>query len=246
MNIVFVYANLLFAAFPLDRFPRKIASVPSSIDILINCAHSPRLYHRFLAKKQIIVRSLGNWKRPIQLPAVGDGWTELSERILATSDARDMPDEDRNMASRRLGRRFNGVCTAEGPVHCECLLALSLLGDSREGIPAARYLGVSKLSCLCCWMFLEGLRTSGIAFHTKGSHGKAYFPWKFPAKELIDAGLPEEERSRLVSRFFENMSRIYPKRLLELEKARKLSDSLAESGSDVGRDFEFSMDIFNI
>lgn len=70
-------------------------------------------------------------------------------------------------------------------LYTECLLALQLLHDNYKGVPSIQYFGVLILSCLACWFFLKSLRHSGGQFSTKGSHGKAYFPWKFPSKELI-------------------------------------------------------------
>lgn len=47
---------------------------------------------------------------------------------------------------------------------------------------------MSKLLCFACWESLACLRElTGVYFTTRGTHGKTYFPWKYPDVELSDS-----------------------------------------------------------
>ncbi|KKZ67244.1 hypothetical protein EMCG_07049 [[Emmonsia] crescens] len=231
--------------FPLERFLRKISSIPNAFDILLKCAHSPRLYRLFFAEQEIKVKILRNQPQQIRLPT-SDQWAETSKQILSNSAAglSLYNDKEENPPGYLLRRRLSGVEIICGPVHCECLLALHLVSENRTGIIAVQYLGVSKLSCLACWEFLKVLRGNGIMFYTKGSHAKAYFPWKFPEQEINRAGLPEETQTRLTTSFFTNMSEIYVQRLREQERIRKLSDSSTGSAGETEHVWKYTMDRF--
>lgn len=188
---------------------------------------------------------LPNQSQQISLPA-SDQWAETSKQILANSAAGLSlhDDKEENPPGYLLRRRFSGMEIVHGPVHCECLLALHLLGKNRTGILSVQYLGVSKLSCLACWEFLKALRDNGIMFYNKGSHGKTYFPWKFPDQELNRAGLPEESQTRITTSFFTNMFEIYVQRLREQKRIRKLSDSSTGSTSEMEHAWKYTMDRF--
>jgi hypothetical protein len=164
--------------------------------------------------------------------------------ILANSEARHLLEDPNNMPGLMVSKRF--FKPIKGAIHCECLLALHLLRQSRDGIHSVRHLGVSKLSCLACWQFLKSLCDNGIFFSTTGSHGKAYFPWKFPNKELEQTALSKNQTTGITASFSANLSEIYVHRLLEQEKARTLSDSSAGSASETGRVLRVSMEDFEL
>ena len=68
-------------------------------------------------------------------------------------------------------------------IHCEVALSL-YLREHWKGPQKNKYLGCSKLSCMACYCFLQGIReTTGINFMTKGCHQKWYFPWGFPQEQ---------------------------------------------------------------
>lgn len=154
-----------------------MSSIPNAINILVKCAHSPRVYRHFLDQQKLKVLTLSNQSQQIGLPA-SDQWAEKSKQILANSapDCSLHDDKEENQPGHLLRRRFGKVDVVRGPVHCECLLALYLLSQNSSGISSVRYIGVSKLSCLACFGFLRALRENGITFYTKGCHAKAYFP----------------------------------------------------------------------
>ena len=69
------------------------------------------------------------------------------------------------------------------PAHCECML-IEYLCASQEGpwrdTPPFSYLGVSKLSCNACRIWIKSFNKQGAPsreFYTCGSHGKWYWPW---------------------------------------------------------------------
>ena len=75
----------------------------------------------------------------------------------------------------------------ECPIHCECGLIQYLQTkhcDSWDNVAAFSYIGVSKLSCSACRVWIEAFNElGGPKFYTRGSHGKWYFPWGMPMPE---------------------------------------------------------------
>lgn len=74
--------------------------------------------------------------------------------------------------------------TVGAPVHCELAAAFHFLSRNQKGPPPLPFVGVSKLSCIACWGFFRCLQDSGVRLFTRGTHGKAYFPCKYPGTEL--------------------------------------------------------------
>lgn len=55
------------------------------------------------------------------------------------------------------------------------------ISDEWRLVPPFSYVGVSKLSCSACNIWIEGYNKKyGPMFYTRGSHGKWYFPWAIP------------------------------------------------------------------
>ena len=53
--------------------------------------------------------------------------------------------------------------------------------DGWESIPVFSYLGVSKLSCSACKVWIDIYNLWGeVKYYTRGSHGKWYWPWGLP------------------------------------------------------------------
>lgn len=237
-----------FKDFPLERFLKKISSISNATDTLLKLAYSPRLYRRYLAKTEICVRSLGNSPREIRLPE-SKQWHCISRRVLANQGADslldEIPEEDENSPGFHLQKRFKGKQSVKGPVHCECLLALCLVGDSRMGIPALPYIGVSKLTCLACWEFFGGLRNAGHMFYTKGSHAKAYFPWKFPDVEMDNTQLLQAEKVQILQFLCSRLAVTYTQRFQARERLRRFSDSSADPITGVTHDYETDLDGFD-
>lgn len=55
-----------------------------------------------------------------------------------------------------------------GNIHYEAALEVHLITENNRNrsFPASAYIGVSKLSCLSCFLFLKSLQSAGHTFHT--------------------------------------------------------------------------------
>ncbi|ODH48502.1 hypothetical protein GX48_05369 [Paracoccidioides brasiliensis] len=224
--------------FPLERFLKKAVSLSRAVDTLLKYAKSPRLYRRYLDRTKIHVQQLSNAPRPISLLTTGD-WNDVCKEALlhhAATSLLELITEDCNRPGAVIRSRFENQDTIQAPVHCECAVALHLLA-SGQAIP---YIGVSKLSCLACALFLKSLSRTGHQFCTKGSHAKAYFPWKYPDIEIAGSRISEGHRAEILESFYESLSEIYVSRLQAREKLRKLSNSSAEIASGGSRKYKFS------
>ncbi|ODH53245.1 hypothetical protein GX48_00441 [Paracoccidioides brasiliensis] len=225
--------------FPLERFLKKVVSLSHAVDTLLKYARSPRLYRRYLNRMKIHVQQLSNAPRPISLPT-GD-WNDICKEVLlhrAATSLLKLITDDCDQPGAVIRSRFENQDTVQAPVHCECAVALHLLASGR----AIPYIGVSKLSCLACALFLKSLSRTGHQFCTKGSHAKVYFPWKYPDIEIAGSRISEGHRAEILESFYESLSEIYVSRLQAREKLRKLSNSSAENGSSDTRMFEFSFE----
>lgn len=92
----------------------------------------------------------------------------------------------------------------ECPVHCECSLIEYLEtkdGSSWDKVPPYNYIGVSKLSCCACHLWIEAFNElDGRTFFTKGSHGKWYWPWGMPEMgERIEELMVEKVTSQYLA-----------------------------------------------
>ncbi|EER45360.1 predicted protein [Histoplasma capsulatum H143] len=162
----------------------------------------------------------------------------------ATSLLSDISKDVEKIPGFQLQTSFPGN-TVQGKIHCECKLALHLVETSCSGLSALPYIGVSKLSCLACWEFLSSLRKIDHIFYVKGSHSKAYFPWKFPEVEMGNARLRQEERDQILNYLYSSLADTYKRRLEAEEWLRKMSDSTV--GSDDGIPYkDLSFDEFDM
>ncbi|PGH28557.1 hypothetical protein GX50_08709 [[Emmonsia] crescens] len=232
------------SGFPLERFLKKMASTSNSTDTLLKYAYSPRLYRRYLNKTEICILPLTNTPRKIPLPD-SHHWHQISRTILANNGEASLPDDlsEAESPGSTLRKLFEGKQSITGLVHCECLIALHLVRGNQLGAQSIPYIGVSKLSCLACWEFLKSLRSVGYVFYTRGSHAKAYFPWKYPDLEIEQAGLPSEKKSNIFNSLLSSLSGVYTERLQIRERNRRISDSSTEGVSGMTHE-PVSIDIF--
>jgi len=79
------------------------------------------------------------------------------------------------------------------PVHCECGLILYLQTkrhDEWDHVPPFGYIGVSKLSCSACRIWIEAFNERSMQkFYTRGSQERWYWPWGIPIAEGPLVGL---------------------------------------------------------
>ncbi|EGC42518.1 hypothetical protein HCEG_09300 [Histoplasma capsulatum var. duboisii H88] len=234
--------------FPLEEFLKKLSSISNNTDTLLKYAYSPRLYQKYIINTNIEVARLGNGQREIQLPS-HDQWPFIAEKILvaqgATSLLSDISKDIQKIPGFRLQTSFPGNIV-QGKIHCECKLVLHLIETSCLGLLALPYIGVSKLSCLACWEFLSSLCKIDHIFYVKGSHSKAYFPWKFPDVEMDNARIRQEERDQVLNSFYSSLAGTYKRRLEAEERLRKMSDSTVGSDEGINSDEDSSLDEFDM
>lgn len=66
-------------------------------------------------------------------------------------------------------------------VHCECALIADFNLDVHPDLEPFRYIGVSKLSCAACNLWINAFNmTHHAQYHTRGTHGKWYPKWAMP------------------------------------------------------------------
>ena len=129
--------------------------------------------------------------------------------------------------------------TVTNLVHCECKLVLHFLKQSPNQPRPYSYIGVSKLSCRGCNVFLSALnKVFGSKFYTKGCHHKWYYPWRFPPLTEKRKEVAEEMYQQLCMKF----SRTYGG--FRTERREILSYSEAGSGDDQELDDSESVDAF--
>jgi len=143
------------------------------------------------------------------------------------------------------------------PTHCECTLIQYIAtkhGDSWDNVPAFNYIGVSKLSCGACRVWLEAFNSVGRKkFYTSGSHGKWYWPWAMPkAEESLGEAIAGESSGEVVPRgslgeiMAGNISRLYIQRLKATGRYRSGSDSTDASYSAGKHEFsDAEMELFD-
>jgi hypothetical protein len=88
---------------------------------------------------------------------------------------------------------FRDLATSQGNtfkarVHCECALIGYLRSLPPSQPPPLDYLGMSKLSCRACAIYIKAWNTTKAGdrhahFHTRGTHQKWHYPWGFPASD---------------------------------------------------------------
>jgi len=87
--------------------------------------------------------------------------------------------------------------------------------DNWQEVPPFGYIGVSKLSCASCQLWIQGNNTlPGRSFYTRGTHGKWYWPW----------AMPEMNKDRLSVHMVEKISLAYLKHCRAKFHLRNLSD----------------------
>ncbi|RPA93210.1 hypothetical protein L873DRAFT_1816292 [Choiromyces venosus 120613-1] len=164
--------------FQLRRALEKLTSLPCHIETLFRFAHSPRL--RPALQYRLFTSAVPGMTHTVKLPASPEEWKSFLE--VACHKRYDFQKTHAVELAERFGSS-KWVC----PVHCECGLIQYLRtrqGNEWDHIPPFSYIGVSKLSCSACRIWIEALNEqSGRKFYTRGSHGKWYWPWGIPGAD---------------------------------------------------------------
>ncbi|RPA91671.1 hypothetical protein L873DRAFT_1794729 [Choiromyces venosus 120613-1] len=164
--------------FQLQRALEKLISLPHHIESLFGFAHSPRL--RSALQYHMTICAVLGQAQIVKLPTSREKWKSFLE------DACDEHNRWQGKDAVKLFQKF-GLWERECPVHCECGLIQYLQTkhcDSWDNVPAFSYIGVSKLSCSACRVWIEAFNElGGPKFYSRGSHGKWYWPWGMPMAE---------------------------------------------------------------
>lgn len=87
-------------------------------------------------------------------------------------------------------------------LHCESAITINLLLQQKHCSPSIAYIGCSKLTYLCCWYMVAAIRVGlGLDLRMQGTHGKVYWPWRYPTQEIMAAKL---EAAHQVEQIFSN------------------------------------------
>jgi len=116
----------------------------------------------------------------VLLPESESQWLSIIKGVCGTRTSKR---QWQNNSAKDLLKRFPPP-GRECQVHCECLL-IEHLGMKDGGpwgnVPPFNYIGVSKLSCCACYLWIEAFNDlGGRTFFTKGSHEKWCWPWGMP------------------------------------------------------------------
>ena len=156
--------------FPLHRYVKKLSSLPNAIQNLLAFASSPRLRSLFLENKTMQIRYVSGGQH-LKYPKPTK-WGEVARVALET--------HNENPRSIDHGASHRNKNSVYAPIHCEVAVALHFLSQNLGGPPPLPFIGVFKLSCFGCWSLFKALQRVGANIATRGTHGKAYFPWKYP------------------------------------------------------------------
>ena len=156
----------------------KLTSLPQHIESLFEIAYSPRLQPVFLYCISVI--GVPRWLRTVQLPSSQEAWSLFLQTACQQSY------NWQEAEAEALLERF-GAQKYKCAVHCECKL-IQYLGarhkNQWDNVPPFSYIGVSRLSCGACRIWIESFNElGGRRFYTSGSHGKWYWPWGMPMME---------------------------------------------------------------
>lgn len=138
-------------SFPLERYLEKIIAIKNHIDCLAKYAHSPRLRHHFF-HKEFMVETFGQPARNVVMSKPSDWGSIISYALQFEQDA-SSPELDDMYAALRSNRKYRG--TIRTPVHCECAVIVHFHNRHESKVLPVEYIGVSKLSCKGCALFLK-------------------------------------------------------------------------------------------
>lgn len=170
------------SAFPLRRALEKLTSHHRHFMQLVCSASSPRLNHIFtLGGTVAAVPDCFDDITRFRLPDGQSAWREVLAEICVDNAELLADDAVMNRVSETLDSTLSGADQTPC-VHCECALAAHY--ERHRGAtatPPFSYIGVSKLSCMPCHLWLRALATStGRHYYTRGTHGKWYRGWRTP------------------------------------------------------------------
>lgn len=226
------WTNDMKADFALRRALEKVTSHHRYFTELVGFAHSPRL-HRFFSLHPTIA-SVPDYFDSVPrytLPATQAAWLVILQDIC--SDAPELTEKPALLrkVSTTLHNEISG--NDQDPcVHSECALVAHYELHRGHGIPPPfSYIGVSKLCCMPCHLWLQALsERTGRNYYTRGSHGKWYRGWRAPNLGSADGGVWDTGHTELLRKA---MADVLVARLKAAHGIRSGSDSTDASGNTV-------------
>lgn len=219
------WVHSMQSTFPLRRALEKVTSHHRYFTELVGFANSPRL-HRFftLTSTVAVVPDSFDAIQRYRLPDGHDTWHSILSEIC-------------NDSTLSLSKVASSLHTALGGVdqdpyvHSECALVAYYETHRATGVPPPfSYIGVSKLSCMPCHLWIKVLsQRTGRSYYTRGAHGKWYRGWRAPNLGPVRAAWDAGETDVLQ----DMMKEVLRERLREHKGDRSGSDSTDASGDTV-------------
>ncbi|KAF8415593.1 hypothetical protein EV426DRAFT_722095 [Tirmania nivea] len=219
--------------FPLMHYLEKVLSIYGYFVTLMNWAHSPRLRMRLSMKTRIQV--LAESSKAPNLPTNEAAWEAVLNDLLESANV-DPTDQSFVAESAKhawLRYRPKRPKPKRYPVHCEVAL-VQYYHQNSSIVPPFNYIGVSKLSCLCCHLFLcEFAKETKKNFKTRGTHSKIYYPWGFPELGTPDGALEGRIQEQLATEIAIHAARqLMKKGKVRSRAASDSSGASVESGQN--------------
>lgn len=180
--------------YPLRRHIEKLTSHHRYFRALLAFTHSPRLRLAFTLAESVKTVSLPTLTPTgvIALPTSATSWTKVLHDLCAEHQFQ--VQEERAKPIIDYLESHHHHASVPHQVHSECALVAQYDLERTSSVgyaPPFAYIGVSKLSCKPCHLWLSAYNACPGAprFYTRGSHGKWYFPWSPPTIAGWNPGL---------------------------------------------------------
>lgn len=177
--------KLMPPPYPLRRQIEKLTSHHRYFQALIAFAHSPRLRLAFTLAESVETVSLQTVTPTgeIAVPTSATSWAKALHDLCDVHQFQVL--EERAKPIIDYLESHHHQASVPHQVHSECALVAHYDLERTASVgyaPPFSYIGVSKLSCKPChlWLSAYNTRPGAPRFYTRGSHGKWYFPWSPP------------------------------------------------------------------
>lgn len=212
----------------LKRAIEKLCTIHFQVGTLIRFAFSRRM--RFMLCERDLVITAVNLdaltnKRP--MPSTETEWCKVLQGVFDRQEL--LFDGTPEVARANEKEIFRKALAQGSPImHCECLLVAYLL--CRGTFPSVSYIGLSKLSCKPCFLWLQAVsKYTGYQFNTKRSHDKWYSRWSAPALE------GNKHKSAIDKLFLTKVESELCEELMASKVARPRAQSDSSNSSEVSK-----------
>lgn len=177
----------------MEGYLQKVTAYFEMVQHLQMAACSPKCQD--ILKRPFSLYALPAMNRTVRnAPYTAQDWKRVIEKAASTTPGRYELDLD--VVSKDTECMAKEPVPRDVPVHCELKLVLAAMKRPQT---VYAYIGMSKLSCSGCHLFLEVLNgVYGTKFWTRGCQMKAQYPWQFPPG-LWFSGKVTDQTYRLVA-----------------------------------------------